>query len=244
MPTRDRAIGLAALATAAAPAAALFLNWHGFVPPGGDPSSCGLCAHGQAGGSSLEFPSTELALATAGIYGAILFGLEDARKLVDRQVAIAAAIGALLLLAFPASPGAHPAGVIWNLAGKLPSVAGSSLLFWVLVPVACAVLWVRLKSAPRRTLAVVFLGCFLISTLAIRYPWQKYVDPFALLALLFTVRKGELSSPRALAGAAILSLAFVAYTLDFSAHRDTRAVAQPIPSGGPIVAASGPSRST
>jgi hypothetical protein len=62
---------------------------------------------------------------------------------------------------------------------------------------------------------IVFLVCFLLGTLVIRYPWQKYVDPYALLVLLFTIRRSELSTPRELTGAAVLAVGFVAYTLSF-----------------------------
>jgi hypothetical protein len=98
---------------------------------------------------------------------------------------------------------------------RLPSVLGSSILFWALVPLGGAVLWARLRVAPRRWLVVVFLGCFLLGSLAIRLPWQKYVDPFALLALLLTVRGDEFRGPRELAGAALLVAGYLAYMLSF-----------------------------
>jgi hypothetical protein len=99
----------------------------------------------------------------------------------------------------------------------VPAIDGSSLVFWGLVPLSGAVLWARVARAPRRWTVTVFLGCFLIGALAIRYPWQKYVDPFALLALLMTVSPGELHRPGQLAGAAALAAAFVAYAVSFVA---------------------------
>jgi Dolichyl-phosphate-mannose-protein mannosyltransferase len=233
-------IGLAAL-----PAALLFLNWHGLVPPGGDPSSCGLCSspHAAAGahagettGSGLQLRTAELGLATVGLYGAVLFAplalvaLERPRRIAGRGrfrasrrtgVLCAALAGVILLLAFPASPGPNAAGAIWRVAGDLPSVDGSSLVFWVLVPLAGAVLWLRASAARHPWAVVAFTLCFLVSALVIRFPWQKYVDPFALLVLLLTVRTRELSSPRLLVGAAVLAVAFVAYAVDLSAHQST-----------------------
>jgi predicted lysophospholipase L1 biosynthesis ABC-type transport system permease subunit len=125
----------------------------------------------------------------------------------------------VLLLAFPASAGDNAAGYIWKIAAHLPAVDGSSLLFWLLVPLAGAVLCVRLRIAPRPWLVAVFAALFLISAVAIRYPWQKYVDPFALLVLLLTVRRDELSSPWRLAGAVVLAIAFLGYALDLSSHQ-------------------------
>jgi hypothetical protein len=71
------------------------------------------------------------------------------------------------------------------------------------------------RGAPSPWAVAAFAGCFLVGALAIRYPWQKYVDPYALLVLLLTVRGGELDSPRRLAGAGVLAVAFVAYALSF-----------------------------
>jgi hypothetical protein len=226
-----RAELLVAVAVSAVPVGALFLSWHGLVPPGGDPSSCALCAPGRDAGAtqgSLVVQTPELALATFGLYGAVLFspallsaasGAPAAgRRAIARALrepAIGLVLGALLLLTCPAHPGVHSAGVLWNVAKRLPLVFGSSLLFWALVPLAGAVLAWRWRVSPHRWLLFAFFASFLVGALAIRYPWQKYVDPFALLALFFTVRRDELVSLRALAGAAVLALAFVAYAVSF-----------------------------
>ncbi|MGI8430129.1 MAG: glycosyltransferase family 39 protein [Solirubrobacteraceae bacterium] len=215
---RARGAALMLVGLAALPAGALFLTWHGLVPPGADPSSCGLCPAGRAsspaGASGLEVQTAELTLATIGLYGAILFApLRSPR--VDRGALAAAAAAALLLLIWPATPGTHAAGLLWNAARRLPAIDGTPLLFWVLVPLAGVVLRGRIRAASQPFRAVAFLSCFLLAALAIRYPWQKYVDPFALLGLLLTVRRDELSTPRELAGAAALALGFLAYTLSF-----------------------------
>jgi 4-amino-4-deoxy-L-arabinose transferase-like glycosyltransferase len=222
----ERAGLLAFVAVAVVPVGVLFLTWHGLVPPGGDPSSCGLCptrGAGQSAAGHLVVPSAELALATIGIYGAVLFApalvrwLRSGRDLLaDARGPLAGATaGALLLLIEPARPGRHDAGIIWRAAGHFPSLRGSSLLFWALVPLGGAVLWARARLAPRRFLVLAFSACFLASTLVIRYPWQKYVDPFALLIVIVTVRPRELITGRDFAGAGVLGVAFVAYALSF-----------------------------
>ncbi len=240
----ERAVALGAVVLAAVPVGLLFLSWHGLVPVGGDPSSCGLCVAKGAGTglstSGLEVQTAELALATIGLYGLVLFTpvLIDAvrselrapdrlRRLVEavRGPLLGACIGGLLLLAFPAVPGSQAAGDIWKIAAHLPTLDQSSLLFWVLVPLSGAVLWVRLRCTPRPWLVAVVTACFLVSAVAIRYPWQKYVDPFAVLILLFSVGYSELASRWRLAGAAVLAAAFIAYTADYSSHQSTRAAA-------------------
>lgn len=237
-PASARVMALVLVALAAAPAGALFVSWHGLVPPGGDPSSCALCPAGRAGSGTtrgaLEVQTPELTLATIGLYGTVLFApamlLRERRYrrerppmqprrstlLVQLRGPVAAAlVGVLLLLLWPATPGAHAAGLLWNASKRVPSIDGTSLLFWILVPLSGAVLYLRIRAAPRRWLPIVFLGCFLVAALVIRYPWQKYVDPFVLLGLLFTIRPDELTSSGELTGAAVLAVAFVAYTLSF-----------------------------
>lgn len=226
-----RAEAIVGVAAAALPVGILFLTWHGLVPPGGDPSSCALCAPGRDAGASagaLVVQTPELTLATIGLYGAVLFAPlllaagwsaratpAALRARALRWPALGLLGGALLLVAFPATPGVHDAGVLWNAAKRFPTPLGSSLLFWALVPLAGAILVWRWQLAPRRWLLFAFLASFLVGALAIRYPWQKYVDPFALLALFFTVRREELATPRELAGAGLLALAFVAYAISF-----------------------------
>ena len=240
---RDRLTALLMLGLSAAPAGALFIDWHGLVPPGGDASSCGLCSTSH-GGAGLVVATPELALATLGLYGVVLFAprlwdLWPARR-ADLDVLragpravwerrelrvplLAAAAGALLLLIFPSRPNPDAAGAIASAARHTPDVLGSSLLYWLLVPTAGAVLAWRLRVAPRRWPVAAFLVCFLVGALAIRYPWQKYVDPFALLALIATVRPSELATRRALIGAVVLALGFVIYTVDTKSHASVAA---------------------
>jgi len=232
-PALGRLLGrLALLVAAAVPPAVLFALWHGLVPKGGNGSSCGLCSAGtgpNAAHGLLSAQSVELTLAALAVYGTVLFAPQAAAALAGRHrggvasatlgrkaalaAGAAAAAAALLLLAWPArpGPGSHSAGWLWNLARRLPGIDASSLVFWVLVPLAGLVVVLRARLTPRRLLAASFLGFFLIEALATRLPWQKYVDPFALLAVLFTVRRTEMSRGWRLLGAAALVLGSAAY---------------------------------
>jgi len=225
---RRRAVALAAVALAFVPAGLLFLSWHGLTPPGGNTSSCGLCAAGpRTAGAGLRLASAELTLAVIGLYGAVLFAPSfpwsdrAALRRLAPGAAAGAAAGAVLLLVFPMAPDLHPsglvstAGVLWRIAAHTPTVLGSSLLFWLLVPLSGAVLRWRLEVAPRRWPVLALLCCFLLGALAIRLAWQKYVDPYALLVLLITAAPHELDRPRRLGGAVLLAAGYVAYTLSF-----------------------------
>ena len=128
LPLLRRAELLVGVAISAIPVGLLFLDWHGLVPPGGDPSSCALCAPGRDAGATqggLVVQTPELALATFGLYGVVLFAptlLEAAsasRGMSRSQIvaalrapAVGLVLGALLLLAFPARPGVHAAGLL------------------------------------------------------------------------------------------------------------------------------------
>jgi 4-amino-4-deoxy-L-arabinose transferase-like glycosyltransferase len=228
IPRRRRLIGLGWLAVVLVPPAILFLSWHGLTPPSGDTaSSCGLCSSSSnVSGVGLRMQTVELALAVIGLYGAVLFAPVFPWR--DRRVvakilpgaALGAAVCVLILIVFHAGPRPNTgvpltAGVIWNAAGHLPKILGTSLLFWLLVPLAGAVLWWRFLETPHRLLLVVLLGCFLAGALAIRLSWQKYVDAYALLVLLTTARPRDFEPFKRLVGAGVLAVGFVIYTLTF-----------------------------
>jgi hypothetical protein len=171
-------------------------------------------------------PTFELTLAVIGLYGAAMFAPvfpwrdRSALRRILPGAAVAAAVCAVILLVFPAGPRPHPgvpltAGFVWNAAGHLPKILGTSLLFWMLVPLAGAVLWYRFQETSHRVLMMVLLGCFLAGTLAIRLSWQKYVDPYALLVVLATARPREFEPFKRLAGVGVLGVGFVAYALTF-----------------------------
>jgi hypothetical protein len=61
--------------------------------------------------------------------------------------------------------------------------------------------------------------CFLASTLAIGFVYQKYVDPFALVIVALAARPGDFARP-AYAGAVVLGVAFVLYAATFRAERN------------------------
>jgi hypothetical protein len=236
---RMRASACIAVVLAFVPAAVLFLSWHGLTPPGGSTNSCGLCGGSGVPGTGLSLSTAELALAVTGLYGAVLLapavlftpaGLAAPtaawRALRRRQpllsgAVVAAAACVVLLIASPAVPHLHSrpapltAGYLWHAAAGLPKLDGTSLLFWLLVPLAGALLWWRLRSTPRLLPVGALLPCFLVSTFVIRLSWQKYVDPYALLVLALSVAPAELATAQRLTGALVLAAGYIAYTLSF-----------------------------
>lgn len=116
----------------------------------------------------LTTATLELTLATIGLYSAVLFAplfvhgaRRDRRELIRRSRAplIGAGAGALLLLGAAGRPGRSRRRGDLERGAAIPAAHGSSILFWALVPLAGAVLWARIRGAPRRWLVIVFLVC-------------------------------------------------------------------------------------
>jgi hypothetical protein len=134
------------------------------------------------------------------------------------------AVGAgILLLAIaplayqPIVPGqAGDAGYLWKISDWLPVLLGSSLAFWLLVPLGCLAVFLLVRRAGPESLPAVYLAAFLIAALPVRLVYQKYFDPFALLALVLLARPPDLRKRSDYAGIALLCVVFVAYAISFA----------------------------
>ena len=228
-PAGHRLAGAALLALALAPLAALVIEWRGLVPPTADPASCGLCTDRPGvGRDSLTLRTVAFTVALLGAYAAFIFGPRLVRG--DRRLfsvpggAVALALGAgILLLAIsplvyePILPGqAGDAGFLWKISDWLPVVFGSSLVFWLLVPLGCLAALVLVRRAGLESLPAVYLAAFLLAALPVRLVYQKYFDPFALLALALLARPPDLRTRWDYAGVVVLYVAFVAYAISFA----------------------------
>jgi hypothetical protein len=138
------------------------------------------------------------------------------------QLALAAGAGIVLLaispLAYePIVPGqAGDAGYLWKISARLPVVLGSSLAFWLLVPLGSLAVFLLVRRAGLESLPAVYLAAFLLAALPVRLVYQKYFDPFALLALALLARPPDLRTRWDYAGIALLCVAFVAYAISFA----------------------------
>jgi hypothetical protein len=83
------------------------------------------------------------------------------------------------------------------------------------VPLGTVAAYALGRRAGPRSLAVVFGASFLLSVLPVRLVYQKYFDPFALMAVFFLIRPGDLDRRRQWAGVAALGVGFVAYAVSF-----------------------------
>jgi hypothetical protein len=231
-PLGRRAAGAGLLGLALVPLAALVVEWGGLVPPSADPASCGLCTDRPGvGRDALSLRTVAFTVAVLGAYAAVLFGpgllrrARAVRPLAKRATPLigAALVAGVLLLAIsplayqPIVPGqAGDAGYLWQISDRFPVVLGSSLAFWALVPLGCVAIFVLVRRAGFESLPAVYLAAFLIAALPVRLVYQKYFDPFALLALALLARPPDLRGRWDYLGVGVLCVAFVAYAISFA----------------------------
>jgi hypothetical protein len=153
---------------------------------------------------------------------AFVRGKPPRRVSLAHLLGLAAAVSIVLLLVsplefVPIEPGrAGDAGWLWRVSDRLPTVLGSSLLFWLLVPLGTVAAVVLAWRAGWAALPSVVLAAFLIAALPVALVYQKYFDPFMLLAVALFARPMDFRRPRDYAGIAIVCLASLAYALSFA----------------------------
>lgn len=212
-----RTARLALLAASCAPLIGLIALWRGLVPPQ-------FQTHHAA--SAVDLRATAFGLAIAGLYGSLLCPAQAIAMV--RRFASTASHGVIWLagswfvvLACRVRPLAGDDGALWRVSRHLPAVAGSGLLFWILVPLGIGFLYAALVSRDR---IARILGAAAIAFVAVNSAnatiYEKYFDP-TLIALVFLVgnalaadEPGSPSSSRWSGLARILVLvAFCAYPL-------------------------------
>jgi 4-amino-4-deoxy-L-arabinose transferase-like glycosyltransferase len=217
--------GAALLGLALAPLAALAIQWHGLVPPSADPASCGLCTDRPGfGRDTLTLRTVGFTVALVGLYAAVVFGPRIARRppRIDWRLAAAgAAAGVALLLISPLEykpVGVEPgdAGYLWQLSKHLPTVLGSSLLFWAAAPFGAAATALLARRAGWTSTPIVYFACFLAVALPVALVYQKYFDPFALLAVILFARPADFRVRWDYAGVVLVCAGSVAYALSFA----------------------------
>jgi hypothetical protein len=161
----------------------LFAMWGGIVPP--------AFQKGHVG-ATVNLDVLVLVLAAAGVY-ALFFAPSLARALRDlrpRSIDLGAvALGGLALLAVhPVAYTMNPrrwGGSVLSLAGRFPDVGGTDLLLWALVPTGAVAIVVSIRSAllQGRAAWAFALPAFVVCNLASDRAYQKYYEPFLLLAM-------------------------------------------------------------
>jgi hypothetical protein len=176
---------------------------------------------------ALRSPVGRLARRAAGSAGgravsAFVMGRAPRQLDLGRLLGLAAAAGVALLLISPleympieaGQPG--DAGWLWRVSERLPTLLGSSLVFWLLVPLGALAGALLVWRAGWAALPSVLLAAFLIAALPVALVYQKYFDPFMLLAVALFARPMDFRSRRDYAGIVGLYVGSVAYALSFA----------------------------
>jgi hypothetical protein len=182
----------------------------------------GLYAALVLGPSALRLARRAAGSPTGRAVAALVTGRSRRRIDLARMLALAATAGVVLLLVspleyvpiLPGQPG--DAGWLWKVSERLPTLLGSSLVFWLLVPVGAVAGAVLVWRAGWASLGSVVLGAFLLAALPVALVYQKYFDPFMLLAVALFARPMDFRGPRDYAGIAIVCVGSVAYALSFA----------------------------
>jgi dolichyl-phosphate-mannose-protein mannosyltransferase len=153
---------------------------------------------------------------------AFVTGKAPRRVGLGHLLGLAAAGGVVLLLVspleyvpvLPGRPG--DAGYLWRVSDWLPTVLGSSLVFWALVPLGAVAAALLAWRAGWASLPSVYLSAFLLAALPVGLVYQKYFDPFMLLAVALFARPMDFRGRGDYAGIAIFCVASVAYALSFA----------------------------
>jgi 4-amino-4-deoxy-L-arabinose transferase-like glycosyltransferase len=193
-PLQRRALKIAGVAAACVPLLGLIASWHGMTPP--------MFQQRHVASSLLNL--------RAGIFGVCVFGLYWLALFPDRFLAavkrlpkmnpilLAASILAApaLLLLEPLTLREGDYGVLWRVTRMLPSIAGTGLLFWILLPPGLLFFREAARSRDRITrtllpMAIAFLVCSM-PNVKIN---EKYYDPLIiLLIILIEFRAGSPST--------------------------------------------------
>lgn len=184
----------------------LVFKWHGLVPP----SFQG--AHEAP--SYFNVRAIEFTLAMVGLYFPLLESRRFLSELMARQrwVMLSLLSGCCLLWFMPVGQSPSDDGLVWRISRAVPTLAGSSVLFWLLIPVGAYGLTSMLRVHPRR-IGTLSLLAFMLTTLPSSLLYQKYFDPYIPVFILLNRDRGAALTRREAAILVALTGVFVAYAL-------------------------------
>lgn len=211
---RDKLTALSFIGLALVPLVGFVLLWKGLVPP--------TFKHYQNRTTFLYLRPVNFSLAVLGMYCLFLnpqqyfmFARQHPSRVVAGGLqAGCVAVGCLLLLVFPtARIAGHDNGLLWRLSEHLPVVLGSGIIFWLLVPAALMAVVFSLAGPDSDLFSLVILGSFLVVMMANTLQYQKYFDPFMLLAAAMLIRGRVLATRLNQIGYAVLVVLFIGYAM-------------------------------
>jgi hypothetical protein len=175
------------LAACLAPLLGLFAIWRGLVPPS-------FRFHETTGWLTTR-PVVSFMMALIGLYALLMrpeLYLErlHAARVGARQGLglVAVLVAALLLLVLqPIRSGPGEDGYVWRLSLHVPTLLSTGILFWVLAPLGWVAIYDATRSGTGGFFLMSYLATFMLVSLSNHILFQKYYDPFALLAVFLLI---------------------------------------------------------
>ncbi|MDE2594338.1 MAG: glycosyltransferase family 39 protein [Burkholderiales bacterium] len=204
MAATPRGMRIGLLALAVAPLAWLVWLWGGLVPPS--------FQQAHEARSLLNLRAVGFSLALLGLYVPLLAfdRVTNALARLDQYAWLSLVAGLIYLLALPVGSLPSDDGLIWRVSRSAPSLLGSSVVFWLLIPAGCVALTLLVRDN-WRSLGVIALFGFMLTSMASGLLYQKYFDPFIPLFVLLTRQPGRDLTRSEMAIVLCLCAAFVVY---------------------------------
>ena len=204
---KSAGLRVAGLVAACLPLAALVLLWGGLTPPS----------------FQQEHVSTSALNPRAGVFGVALVGLywlalfpdlviKELRSRAILPLAILGAATVLVLLLIPTAAHEGDDGIVWRLSRIGPTLLGSGLVFWILLPLGALFFWTALRTEDPVARRIALLALlFLVCNLPNAKVFQKYYDPLTIAFVMLVAIRGAGAAPLARFSRPLVLAAFVAY---------------------------------
>jgi hypothetical protein len=186
------------------PTLLLFYTWNGLTPPSFIEKHTASFFNPRA---------AQFGLVVLGLYSVFLLPKTFYEPLLTRKktmiITILLSLSLLIVLPFQQNE-TITAGYIPRIAGYLPTILGSSLIYYILIPFGgLAIVCIYLKEGPGFFTLLLFF--FLLSHFASRIIFQRYYDGSTLLILFFLSAKYYVNSKTDRLRIGLLLLLFTAY---------------------------------
>lgn len=197
----------AGLAVACLPLAGLVLLWGGLTPPSFQQE--------HVSSSALNPRSGVFGIALVGLYWAALFPdlvLKALRGRAILPLAMLVTASAAVLLLIPTVAHEGDDGIVWRLSRIGPTVLGSGLVFWVLLPLGALFFWTALRAEDPVARRIALLALlFLVCNLPNAKVFQKYYDPLTIAFVMLVAIRGTGAAPLAKFSRPLVLAAFAVY---------------------------------
>lgn len=213
-PLRKKLINVAWAVGAALPTFMFFIIWGGLTPPS--------FATKHTQGSMINIKPILFGMSIIGLYSIFIPGIKSFKTLFQQKGILTLCfvlLGWIVLFFFPLAQAEKDYGYLWHIVNRVPGIAGTSLLFYLLITVGIVSL-LNIWQKEGLGIWVLFLLGMMVSEVPSKLIFQRYYDSSILLALIFfSARYHEINKIdlcRRFVLIAFFIVYFVAYIITYS----------------------------